>query len=176
MTHFAKIQPKLKMCYSKASSQLLPPALPSLPLDQAEWLSPSLCLDLDQDNFANWLESMTTEPSPLPLFPTVTATDIPSLLKTETSSTVSTKRSSPDVDPILAEKRARNNQAAKRSREKRIKKIEELSVEVSVLEGKLAESEMDRKLLMAEKKAWVAREGELLARLNRLESCLMTKN
>eukprot|EP00842_Homolaphlyctis_polyrhiza_P003192 jgi/Hompol1/3874/HPOL_006797-RA len=72
----------------------------------------------------------------------------------------------------LAIKRARNNEAARRSRERKMKRLGELEVQVRHLETEKSDLHVRLAVLENERKSWVARERELSNRVLALESQL----
>ncbi|KAH6566899.1 hypothetical protein BASA50_002584 [Batrachochytrium salamandrivorans] len=98
------------------------------------------------------------------------------------NSHIGPKRKTEDFDGFMddlqnestpqAIKRARNNEAARRSRERKMKRLEELEIQVSQLDTDKADLTVRLAVLENERSAWAHRERELLNRALTLEKQL----
>ncbi|KAL2911243.1 hypothetical protein HK105_209299 [Polyrhizophydium stewartii] len=75
-------------------------------------------------------------------------------------------------DSPLALKRARNNEAARRSRERKMRRLEELEVQVGALETEKTDLNVRLAVLENERNSWITRERELVHRVLALEAQL----
>ncbi|KAI8921599.1 hypothetical protein BC831DRAFT_476469 [Entophlyctis helioformis] len=75
-------------------------------------------------------------------------------------------------DSPLAVKRARNNEAARRSRERKMRRLEELEVQVTALDAEKADLLVRLAVVENERTSWMNRERELVHRVLALESQL----
>lgn len=77
-----------------------------------------------------------------------------------------------NVDDALYVKRQRNNEAARRSRERKVRRLEELEAQVHSLETEKSDLMIRLAVLDNERSSWMSRERELAHRVLALESQL----
>ncbi|KAJ3072608.1 hypothetical protein HK102_006201 [Quaeritorhiza haematococci] len=96
--------------------------------------------------------------------PTEPATTGSSLAHSDTTA-------NPDCDPatLILQKRAKNTEAAKRSRQRKAQKMETLENRASLLQREHADLSIQVAILETEKRVWMSKEQEFLARIKRLE-------
>ncbi|KAI8913202.1 hypothetical protein EDD86DRAFT_199937 [Gorgonomyces haynaldii] len=178
------------MCYARTEHetlQLLPDmqATPDQQFDQwLEFLKPeTACMDLfpDLPLFADEYtmyqpQEQTVSPLALtetyPSAPTPVSMDSPPVQLPVRRTRKVNKRKQDDVPPELMLKRQRNNEAARKSRERRLQKIDDLTIEVAQLQQQNQQLLTKLKVFEGERQVMQDRETQLLKRVVELEAQL----